>query len=57
LHLRQPRAAMVPCSNATADWARQHNDDLEDRAIGAASYEIANRMPEAGGITSGLPDF
>src|SRR5437016_11057684 len=24
------------CSNATADWAKQHNDDLEDRAIGAA---------------------
>jgi hypothetical protein len=48
---------MVPCSNATADWARQHNDDLEDRAIGAASYDIANRMPEAGGMTSGLPDF
>jgi len=24
------------CSNATADWAKQHNDDLEDRAVGAA---------------------
>jgi hypothetical protein len=35
LHLRQPRAAMAPCGNATAEWARQQNDDLEDRTIGA----------------------
>jgi len=36
LHLRQPKADGNNPANATADWAKQHNDDLEDRAIGAA---------------------
>jgi len=34
-----------------ADWAKQHNDDLEDRAIGAAGIHCfyAKRAHEHGG--------
>src|SRR5260370_15278034 len=39
------------CSNAIAAWAKQHNDDLEDRAIGAAGNHgfYAKRAYEGGG--------
>ncbi len=39
------------CSKATADWAKQHNDDLEDRAIGAAGIHgfYTKRAYEGGG--------
>jgi len=35
------------CSNATADWAKQHNDDLEDRAVRCGRdyvFTISGRM-------------
>jgi len=51
LHLRQPKADGNNPANATADWAKQHNDDLEDRAIGAAGNHgfYAKRTHDGGG--------
>jgi hypothetical protein len=46
LHLRQPRIRDgQQCSNAMADRSKQHNDDLEDRAIGAPSVQNISTHP------------
>jgi hypothetical protein len=48
------------CSNAMAGRAKQHNDDLEDRAIGAAGIHgfYPKRAYEGGEVTElkGLSD-
>ena len=47
---RKPR--WQQCSNAMAGWAKQHNDDLEDRAIGAAGIHgfYPKRAYEGGAV-------
>jgi hypothetical protein len=46
LHLRQPRIRDgQQCSNAMVDRSKQHNDDLEDRAIGAPSEQNISTRP------------
>src|SRR4029077_8521994 len=50
---REPR--WQQCSNAMADRAKQHNDDLEDRAIGAAgNYGFYAKWAHEGGGSRGV---
>jgi len=45
------------CCNAMADWAKQYNDDLEDRAIGAAgNHGFYPKWQNEGGGGRGVED-
>ncbi|HEV7511326.1 MAG TPA: hypothetical protein VGO27_06485 [Candidatus Acidoferrum sp.] len=57
LHIRQQEPLWQQWNNAMAVWAKQDNDDLEDRAIGAAgNHGFYAKWAHEGGGGRGVED-